>query len=105
MGGRLSGLKQRTADRGILMDRQGAVVTGAARCQGNQFAGAVGFGETARFPTGLCLHHRRLDPDLEDLRFAGFMIVLGMKNALAGRHDLHVAGLGCGPYCHGCLHG
>src|SRR3546814_18984003 len=53
-----------------------------------------GLGKAASLPARRHAVHRRLDPDLEDLRGLVLAIELSVHDAAAGRHHLHVARLG-----------
>ena len=81
-------------ERRVLMDWQGVGVAGAARGQDHQLPGAGTLGERPRRPGRGQALPVVLDPDLEDPGLLVLEVVLGMDDAGAGGHHLHVAGGG-----------
>ncbi|MGY4598747.1 hypothetical protein ACVWXL_006493 [Bradyrhizobium sp. GM22.5] len=65
----------------------------AAR-DGDELARAVSFRKRLRAPGRLPAARGRLDPDLEDACLGRLEIVLGVADAAAGAHHLHVARFG-----------
>src|SRR3546814_13172602 len=91
-----------TENRGVLVDRQGACfawagilplrVSWAPGGERHQASLAAGLGEAAGLPPRRHAVHRRLDPDLEDLRRPLLAVERGMHDAGSGGHHLHVPG-------------
>src|SRR5690606_1016237 len=76
------------------MDSQGFGVAIHAARQGDEPSRAIGAGERPGAPGRRQAASVGDDPDLEDLRRVGFLIVFAMDDTRAGAHYLDVPGLG-----------
>jgi hypothetical protein len=86
-----SGLQRRTEHACVGADRQRVAVARAAAGEHDETAVAFAFRERTRTPGRFAAARFRDDPDLEDARGLVLDVVLGVADAAARAHHLHVA--------------